>query len=99
MRFPALVVSPLLLLLPCLKDPPRVRISDNRRPAGALRNGVLTIHLDTRLGMWYPDGDSSAGALVPAFAEAGREPQIPGPLIRVPAGTERGERGRRSPTR
>jgi FtsP/CotA-like multicopper oxidase with cupredoxin domain len=38
--------------------------------------------------MWHPDGDSAPGALVPAFAEQGRALQIPGPLLRVPAGTE-----------
>jgi FtsP/CotA-like multicopper oxidase with cupredoxin domain len=66
----------------------RVRISDNRRPAGTLRDGVLTVHLEARLGMWYPDGDHAPGAEVPAFAAEGGPPEIPGPLIRVPAGTE-----------
>jgi FtsP/CotA-like multicopper oxidase with cupredoxin domain len=38
--------------------------------------------------MWHPDGDRAPGAEVPAFAEAGKPPEIPGPLIRVPAGTD-----------
>ncbi len=66
----------------------RVRINDNRHPAGALRHGVLTVQLEGRLAMWYPDGDRAPGAEVPAFATAGQPPEIPGPLIRVPAGTE-----------
>ncbi len=66
----------------------RIRPNDNLRPAGTLRGGVLTLGLEARVGMWHPDGDRAAGAAVPAFAEAGRPLQIPGPMIRVPAGTE-----------
>src|SRR6476469_3963687 len=65
----------------------RVAINDNRRPAGRLRAGVLTLRLDARLGEWHPDGDDAPGAVVPAFAEEGGAPSIPGPLVRVPAGT------------
>lgn len=53
-----------------------------------MRNGVLTLRLEARLGDWHPDGDSAEGAMVPAFAERGGPTRIPGPLIRVPAGTE-----------
>jgi manganese oxidase len=66
----------------------RVRPNDNRAAAGVLRDGVLTLRLDARLGEWHPDGDAAPGAAVPAFAESGHAPQIPGPLVRVPAGTE-----------
>jgi FtsP/CotA-like multicopper oxidase with cupredoxin domain len=66
----------------------RIRPNDNLAPAGTLRGGVLTLRLETRLGSWHPDGDAAAGAAVPAFAEGGRPLQVPGPLIRVPAGTE-----------
>jgi FtsP/CotA-like multicopper oxidase with cupredoxin domain len=69
-------------------QPERVRINDNRRSAGILRQGVLTIQLEARLARWYPDGDRAPGAEVPAFAAAGQPAEIPGPLIRVPAGTE-----------
>jgi FtsP/CotA-like multicopper oxidase with cupredoxin domain len=63
-------------------------INDNRNPAGTLRDGVLTIHLDVRAGDWRVDGDGKPGLEVLAFAEQGRAPQVPGPLIRVPEGTE-----------
>ncbi len=63
-------------------------MNDNRRAAGTVRNGLLTLHLEARLGTWHPDGDSAPGAAVPAFAEAGKPTEIPGPLIRVPAGTD-----------
>ncbi|MFN2399002.1 MAG: multicopper oxidase domain-containing protein [Gemmatimonadaceae bacterium] len=70
------------------RAPERIRADDNLRPDGTLRDGVLRLRLDTRMGMWHPDGDDAPGAAVPAFAEAGRRLQIPGPMIRVSAGTE-----------
>ena len=66
----------------------RVGVNDNRMPAGVLHGGVLTLRLVARTGKWYPDGDSAPGAEVQAFAEEGRAPSIPGPMIRVRAGTE-----------
>ena len=65
----------------------RVVPNDNRIPAGVLRNGVLALRIVARLAEWHPDGDSAPGAEVPAFAEEGKAANIPGPLIRVPAGT------------
>ena len=62
--------------------------NDNRTPAGTLRDGVLTISLEATLAMWHPDGDSLPGMPVEAFAESGKQPSAPGPLVRVPAGTE-----------
>jgi FtsP/CotA-like multicopper oxidase with cupredoxin domain len=91
MRFVQTVgVSVLVVLLAAA--PPRVteqiQANDNRHPAGTLRDGVLNLRLDTRVGIWHPDGDDAPGAAMQAFAELGRELQIPGPLIRVPAGTD-----------
>ena len=65
----------------------RIAINDNRAGAGTLRDGVLTIRLEARLGDWHPDGDADRGITVAAFAEEGKPPQIPSPLIRVPKGT------------
>jgi FtsP/CotA-like multicopper oxidase with cupredoxin domain len=65
----------------------RARINDNRRPAGTLRRGVLTLQLEARVATWHPDADDGPGVEVQAFAERGRAPEIPGPLVRVPAGT------------
>jgi len=65
----------------------RVSPNDNRDAAGTLKDGVLTVHLEARRGSWHPDGDDAAGLDLPAFAEAGKTPQIPGPLIRAVAGT------------
>src|SRR5262245_48326123 len=69
-------------------SPDRITTNDNRIAAGTLQNGVLTIRLEARAGQWHPDGDSDPGIELPAFGEAGKPLQIPGPLIRVPKGTE-----------
>jgi FtsP/CotA-like multicopper oxidase with cupredoxin domain len=66
---------------------PEVTINDNRRSAGRLADGVLTVRLEARNGTWYPDGRDGLGLPVAAFAEEGKPLQNPGPLIRVPAGT------------
>ena len=63
---------------------PVATANDNRTPAGVLRNGVLTISLDATLATWHPDGDSLPGLDIEAFAEVGRPPSAPGPLIRIP---------------
>ena len=65
-----------------------IAISDNRTDAGALEGTRLTIRLEAREGEWHPDGDSDPGIKVLAFALEGGRLQIPGPLIRVPEGTE-----------
>jgi FtsP/CotA-like multicopper oxidase with cupredoxin domain len=66
----------------------QVRTHDNQSPAGELRGGVLTVHLEVREAEWHPDRDSARGIVVRAFAEAGKTALVPGPLIRVAEGTE-----------
>jgi manganese oxidase len=61
--------------------------NDNRVPAGALRDSVLTLRLEARVARWSPDGSDGPSLVMPMFAEAGRPPQNPGPLVRVQAGT------------
>ena len=65
----------------------RVHINDNRKPAGVLKGGVLALNIESRIATWHPDADDGPGVDVQAFAEKGRAAEIPGPLIRVPAGT------------
>jgi FtsP/CotA-like multicopper oxidase with cupredoxin domain len=65
----------------------RVTPNDNRVPAGQLTNGVLRLRLEARLGQWYPDGYEGSSLVLPMFAEAGKPPLNPGPLIRVTSGT------------
>jgi FtsP/CotA-like multicopper oxidase with cupredoxin domain len=69
-------------------SPDRIAINDNRTPAGTLRDGILTIRLDARMGDWHPDRDTDPGVSVAALGEEGKPLQIPAPLIRVPRGTE-----------
>ncbi len=66
---------------------PLVVSNDNRRTAGRLRAGVLTLHLEARIGAWEPEGPNGPAVATAVFAEQGRAPEDPGPLIRVRAGT------------
>src|SRR4051794_18174288 len=66
----------------------RVVANDNRQPSGILRGGTLEVTLEIRNGNWYPASDSGANTEIQAFAEAGKQLVNPGPLIRVPEGTE-----------
>lgn len=61
--------------------------NDNRKAAGQTVNGALQIQLEARTTGWRPDAEVDSFATVMAFAEAGRPATIPGPLIRVRAGT------------
>ncbi len=72
------------------REPPPAAIAanNNRSPAGKLQDGVLTLHLELREGRWYPDEDGGPSLIVQVFAEEGRRPEIPGPLIRVPGETQ-----------
>jgi len=73
-----------------LPSPPNNRAisNDNRVRAGNLREGVLTVRLVIREAAWRPDGAAGCALTVRAFSEEGRATQIPGPLLRVRAGTE-----------
>jgi FtsP/CotA-like multicopper oxidase with cupredoxin domain len=68
--------------------PLRVAANDNRRPAGTLREGKLELKLDVVNAQWFPEAESGPSVMMQAFAEEGRAPEIPGPMIRVPEGTE-----------
>jgi FtsP/CotA-like multicopper oxidase with cupredoxin domain len=61
--------------------------NDNRQSAGVLQNGILTINLEAREGMWFPETHEGNGIKVFAFAEKGKILQLPGPQLRVPEGT------------
>jgi FtsP/CotA-like multicopper oxidase with cupredoxin domain len=66
----------------------RIVPNDNRRAGGTLKHGVLTVALEARSGVWQPEGDSGRALEVAAFGEAGKALSTPGPVIRVPLGTE-----------
>ncbi|MEO8193288.1 MAG: multicopper oxidase domain-containing protein [Gemmatimonadales bacterium] len=66
---------------------PAVEANDNRKPAGTLRNDTLRIDLEVQMARWYPGAPDGPYIDVAALAEKGYAPQVPAPLIRVPAGT------------
>jgi FtsP/CotA-like multicopper oxidase with cupredoxin domain len=68
--------------------PNQIAANDNRSPAGELRDGVLTIHLELGEGQWHPESEEGEAFTVYAFGETSGPLQNPGPLIRVPQGTE-----------
>ena len=51
-------------------------------------HGVLALYLEARPAHWRPEGPHGPDLAVFAFAEEGHTPLVPGPLVRVPAGTE-----------
>ncbi|HLM69374.1 MAG TPA: multicopper oxidase domain-containing protein, partial [Longimicrobium sp.] len=67
---------------------PLIQPNDNRVPAGRLSAETLDLTITARVGRWFPDGQRRpAPLLVAAFAGPDGVPSIPGPLIRVRAGT------------
>ena len=67
---------------------PAIAANDNRIPAGRRAGTTLALDLDVTRGRWFPDGPGSTAIPIEAFAERGRAPQIPGPLVRVRVGTD-----------
>jgi len=67
---------------------PVVQPNPNVERAGVLRHGVLTVTLDAKESGFRIHGPNRPATPIEAFSEPGREPQMPGPLVRVPVGTE-----------
>ena len=62
--------------------------NDNRKAAGTLADGVLSLRLRAAVGTWQPAGESGPQVRVEAFGELGSPLSVPAPLLRVPQGTE-----------
>lgn len=60
---------------------------DHRTAAGRRVDGVLRVSLEAREAAWYPWGEDGQGLRAHVFAEASRPASVPGPMIRVSAGT------------
>jgi manganese oxidase len=67
---------------------PTIAANDNGSPAGELSDGALTISLELGEGQWRPESEEGEALTVYAIGEKGQPLQNPGPLIRVPQGTE-----------
>src|SRR5689334_10355615 len=62
--------------------------NQNLQPAGLLNGKVLTLALDVVSAKWRPESENEPEVPILAFAEAGKGPLNPGPLVRVPLGTD-----------
>ena len=63
------------LLLAGMSSPPApetISSNDNRHAAGTLANGVLTIKLEARVGVWHPEGDAGRAVELAAWSEEGK---------------------------
>ncbi|MFN2601493.1 MAG: multicopper oxidase domain-containing protein [Gemmatimonadaceae bacterium] len=67
--------------------PETVAANDNRTPAGAYVGDTLVVRLTLATVAWHLLGDSDPALTVAAFAEEGKTPTIPAPLLRVRSGT------------
>ncbi|HEY6946584.1 MAG TPA: multicopper oxidase domain-containing protein [Candidatus Acidoferrum sp.] len=66
----------------------RIVANSNQTPAGRLHNGQLTVRLEAAMGEWSPEENDGPALSVAAFREEGGRLSTPGPLLRVPEGTE-----------
>ena len=66
---------------------PSVRANPNTERAGRLRSDTLSVALEAKQSAWRPDGDAHPSMTIEAFAEPGKAPLIPGPLVRATQGT------------
>src|SRR5678809_1814972 len=66
---------------------PEATANDNRAPAGNYTGDTLVLRLTATTATWHFVGDSNPPLTVAAFAEEGKAPTIPAPLIRVRTGT------------
>lgn len=70
-----------------IADTASVTSNDQRQIAGEFGNGEYTLALELRRLTWRPNAPSALDVDVAALAEVGRPATVPGPLIRIPAGT------------
>ena len=68
-------------------DAPRASSNDNRIAAGTRRGDTLLLSLVAARARWYPEAGDGCSLGVLAFAEEGKTPSVPGPLVRVRVGT------------
>lgn len=60
---------------------------DNAVAAGTDREGVREVSIEIRRGLWLPNGPDRPGTPIMAFGAPGEPLLLPGPMIRVAAGT------------
>src|SRR6187549_1258504 len=62
-------------------------VNQNLIAAGRRLRDTLTLALDVVEAAYQPEGMDDPVVRILALAERGKTPQVPGPLLRVPAGT------------
>jgi FtsP/CotA-like multicopper oxidase with cupredoxin domain len=91
LRLLAVLLGTLLTLPPVVlraqQAVPTALPNDNRATAGRMVGGELRVELEAVEAQWFPRGPEGPRVVTPAFAEVGGEPSVPGPLLRVAAGT------------
>lgn len=65
----------------------RAAVHQNRVAAGRVLRNTLTLAIDIVESAWRPEGSQEPEVPILAFAESGKTPTVPGPLIRVRQGT------------
>ena len=66
---------------------PMATVNQNRIPAGKLDKKTLTLSLDIVEAAYQPEGATDPVVRILAFAERGKAPQVPAPMIRAEVGT------------
>lgn len=67
---------------------PIATANDHRTAAGERVGAEHRIALEARPGRWFPSGEDRPSLEVATFGEVGQAPSVPGPLVRVPVGTD-----------
>ena len=75
---------------------PVASTNQNLVGAGKRSRDTLTLALDVVEAAYQPEGADDPVVRILALAERGKTPQVPGPLLRVPAGTTGRRDGRYS---
>ena len=65
----------------------RSSVHQNTASAGRLEGRTFRLELDVVESSWQPEGADDPEVPILAFAERGKSPLVPGPLVRVPRGT------------
>ncbi len=71
---------------PAVEPTPTAQPNDLRVSVGTRAGKTLIVALEARQAFWRPSADDGPALEVATFAEAGKEPSVPGPLLRVPVG-------------
>jgi FtsP/CotA-like multicopper oxidase with cupredoxin domain len=70
-----------------MANTPIMQVNQNRQPVGTRNGATLTLSLDIVEAGFQAEGDHDPVVRALAFAEPGKAPVVPGPLIRAPIGT------------